>query len=185
MPEMPHAGEHHRDAMLVGGRDHFLVAHRCRRAGSRLLRPLRPARRCRRGTGRRHRMATTEPRRVRPAFCALMLAMRVLSTRLIWPAPTPSVWPFLQNTMALDFTYFATRQANSRSCSCSLVGCALVTTLSCAACTFSASGVCTSRPPLTRLKSNWLCALDSGTVSTRTFCFAAVTLSAASGRMAR
>ena len=123
---------------------------------------------------------TTESTRLKPAFCALIEAMRVLSTRLICPAPTPNVWPFLQNTMALDFTYFATRQANSKSCSCSLLGCVLLTTLSCEACTFSVSGDCTSRPPLTRFTSYWLCALDSGTVSTRTFCFAAVTLSAAS-----
>ena len=28
MPEMPHAGEHHRHAVLVGGGDHLVVAHR-------------------------------------------------------------------------------------------------------------------------------------------------------------
>ena len=27
MPEVPHAGEHHGDAMLVGGGDDFVVAH--------------------------------------------------------------------------------------------------------------------------------------------------------------
>ena len=28
MPEMPHAGEHHGDAVVVGGLDHFVVADR-------------------------------------------------------------------------------------------------------------------------------------------------------------
>ena len=41
--------------------------------------------------------------------------MRAESRRLIWPAPTPSVMPPAQNTIALLFTYFATFQANSRS----------------------------------------------------------------------
>ena len=27
MPEVPHAGEHHRDAVFVGGGNHFIVAH--------------------------------------------------------------------------------------------------------------------------------------------------------------
>jgi hypothetical protein len=27
MPEMPRAGEHHGDAMIVGGLDHLVVAH--------------------------------------------------------------------------------------------------------------------------------------------------------------
>src|SRR3972149_1941818 len=33
MSEMPHAGKHHGDAMLVGGVDDFLVAHRAARLG--------------------------------------------------------------------------------------------------------------------------------------------------------
>jgi hypothetical protein len=28
MPEMPYSGEHHRDIMLIGGGNHFIVAHR-------------------------------------------------------------------------------------------------------------------------------------------------------------
>ena len=28
MPEMPRAGEHHGDAVIVGGLDHLVVAHR-------------------------------------------------------------------------------------------------------------------------------------------------------------
>jgi hypothetical protein len=44
-----------------------------------------------------------------------MLAMRAESKRLIWPAPTPSVMPPAQNTMALLLTNLATFQANSRS----------------------------------------------------------------------
>jgi hypothetical protein len=33
VPEVPGAGEDHRDAALVGGGDDLVVAHRCRRAG--------------------------------------------------------------------------------------------------------------------------------------------------------
>ena len=49
------------------------------------------------------------------------MAMRVLSTRLIWPAPTPSVARFFAMTMALLLTCLATRKAKMRSPhSCSL-----------------------------------------------------------------
>ena len=77
--------------------------------------------------------------------------MRTLSMRLICPAPTPSVMPPAQNTMALLFTNLATFHANSRSCICSCVGCSLVTTRNSEACTFFASAPCTSSPPPTRL----------------------------------
>ena len=40
--------------------------------------------------------ATTEPSTVRPLFSALIAAMRAESTRLIWPAPTPTVILSLQ-----------------------------------------------------------------------------------------
>ena len=46
---------------------------------------------------------------------ALIAAMRAESTRLICPAPMPSVCPSPQKTMAFDLTNLATRQANSRS----------------------------------------------------------------------
>ena len=49
----------------------------------------------------------------------LMEAMRAESRRLIWPAPTPMVMPFLQKTMALDLTNLATFHANNRSFSSS------------------------------------------------------------------
>src|SRR6185295_11515013 len=65
--------------------------------------------------------ATTEPASDRFAFFALIAAMRAESTRLIWPAPMPSVCPRLQNTMALDLTYLTTRQANNRSSRCCAV----------------------------------------------------------------
>ena len=85
VPEVPHAGEHHRDAALVGGGDHLVVAHRCRRAGSRRSRRRRPPRRARRGTGRRRRSPPPSPAATGPACSALMLAMRAESRRLIWP----------------------------------------------------------------------------------------------------
>ena len=68
--------------------------------------------------GKKASLATAEPCSDSPAFAALMPAMRAESTRLIWPAPTPSVMPPPQKTMALLLTYLATVQANSRSSSC-------------------------------------------------------------------
>ena len=102
--EVTHAAEHHG----------HLVAHGAAGlddAGGARGRPPRPGRR---GTGRRRRSPPPCPSD-RPAWPALMLAMRAESRRLIWPAPTPMVMPFLQKTMALLLTYLATFQANSRS----------------------------------------------------------------------
>ena len=42
---------------------------------------------------------------------AFSILNRTESTRLICPAPTPTVWPPAARTIALDFTCFATRQA--------------------------------------------------------------------------
>ena len=94
VPEVPHAGEHHRHAVLVGGGDDFLVAHRAAGldhggdAGSAAA--SMPSR-----NGKKASEAMTEPRRSRPASRALIAAMRGESTRLIWPAPTPIVLPSL------------------------------------------------------------------------------------------
>src|SRR5262249_11247167 len=65
--------------------------------------------------GKKASEATTDPARDNPASFALNSATRAASTRLIWPAPIPSVRPSLQKTIALDLTYLATRHANSRS----------------------------------------------------------------------
>ena len=54
--------------------------------------------------GKKASLATPEPVRSSPAFAALIEAMRAESMRLIWPAPTPSVIPPAQNTMALLLT---------------------------------------------------------------------------------
>src|SRR6185369_7269219 len=86
--------------------------------------------------GKKASLATAEPARLSPALAALMEAMRAESMRLICPAPTPSVIPSAQKTMALLFTNFATFQANSRSCSCCGVGWRFVTTRSSSARTF-------------------------------------------------
>src|SRR6478609_7780242 len=108
MPEVPHPREHHREAVLVGGGDHLVVAHAAAGwitafapAPATTSRPSR--------NGKNASEAATEPRSDRPAFFALIAAMRVESTRLIWPAPTPSVMPPAQKTMAFDFTNLATR----------------------------------------------------------------------------
>ncbi len=115
-----------------------------------------------------------------------MLAMRAESMRLICPAPTPSVMPPAQNTMALLLTYLATFQANSMSCICSAVGCLALTTFRSASDISWLSAVWISRPEPTRLKS-WalrpcsnaaLLPAGSAMRSTRVFGLAANTASA-------
>ena len=123
--------------------------------------------------GKKASLATAEPLRLRPAFSALILAMRAESTRLIWPAPIPSVIPLAQYTIALDFTNFATRHANIMSCISLGVGSRLLTTRISFSSTFFASGDCTSKPPPTRLKSKVLNAVPRGISKRRTFCLAA------------
>jgi hypothetical protein len=124
MPEVAGAGKDHGHAVFVGGSDDFLVAHRAARLDDGLG-----------AGGGQHVDAVAEREegirgddrtgQVRPACCALMLAILVESTRLIWPAPTPSVMPPPQKTMALDLTNLATRSAKSRSSICCAVGCDL------------------------------------------------------------
>src|SRR5829696_2786091 len=46
---------------------------------------------------------------------ALATAIRTESTRLCWPAPTPTTRPSLASTIAFDFTLAATDQARARS----------------------------------------------------------------------
>ena len=115
-----------------------------------------------------------------------MPAMRAESTRLIWPAPTPSVMPPPQKTIALLFTYFATFHANSRSLICSGVGCLRVTTFSSSAETSRLSAVWISMPEPTRFMSFMLRPCANGVAppggnaicSTRMFGLAAKTSSA-------
>src|ERR1051325_5223322 len=95
--------------------------------------------------------ATTEPLSETPASAAFVAAMRTLSTRLICPAPTPSVVRSRQKTMAFDFTYLATHQAKTRSARCASLGAARVTSLKSLGSSTCESLVCTSRPPPTRL----------------------------------
>ena len=102
MPEVAHAGEHHRHAALVGGGDHLLVAHRAarldHRRGAGLGAASRPS-----AKGKKASEATTEPLvrgsasagRLRAPPRAFQAAMRAESTRLIWPAPMPTVAPSL------------------------------------------------------------------------------------------
>ncbi|MCY1177579.1 hypothetical protein D9M73_178930 [compost metagenome] len=45
--------------------------------------------------GKKASLAITAPGTGRPACSALIAAMRAELTRLIWPAPTPTVWRFL------------------------------------------------------------------------------------------
>ena len=132
--------------------------------------------------GKKASDATTEPASVRPACPALIEAMRAESIRLIWPAPTPSVWPAAQKTIAFDFTNLATRQAKSRSESCDSEGARRVTTFSSARSRLRSSGDCTNRPAPTRLRSMRFELRARGISRTRTFCLAANTWRAASSK---
>ena len=61
VPEMAHAGEHHREARLVGGRDHFVVAHRAAGLDDRVGAGLAPPRAGRRRRERRRRRRRPSP----------------------------------------------------------------------------------------------------------------------------
>ena len=123
--EVAHAGEDHGDAVLVRGRDHFRVAHAAAGLDHRGGAGFGQRRRAPSRNGKNASDATTEPSSERPASAALIAAMRALSTRLICPAPTPSVMRSPQNTMAFDFTYLATRQAKRGPSAAPRVGAAL------------------------------------------------------------
>ena len=114
MQEMTPAGEDHRESRAVGGLDDFVVAHGAAGlddgAMPALARASTPS-----AKGKKASLAATDPRALSPAF---FTAISEESTRLIWPAPTPTVAPSLARTMALLFTTRATRQAKSRSSIC-------------------------------------------------------------------
>ena len=104
--------------------------------------------------GKKASEATTEPLArgsVSPAAlaasCDFQAAMRVLSTRLICPAPMPTVAPSLAYTTAFELTCLAILKANFRSPSSCAVGCRLVTTLSSRSSTTALSRDCTRKPP--------------------------------------
>ena len=59
-----------------------------------------------------------------------MIATFTESTRLICPAPTPSVRSAEANRIVLDLTCAQTRHAKRSACHSSAVGCRFVTTLS-------------------------------------------------------
>ena len=83
-----------------------------RPAGSPPSRPPLRSRRRRPRNGKNASEATAVPARSSFAF---MIATRAASTRLICPAPTPTVWTGLAKTIALDFTCLATAQARKRA----------------------------------------------------------------------
>ena len=108
------------------------------------------------GNGKKASDATTEPlvNGARSfisvaASSALRAAMRAASTRLIWPAPMPTVARFFAYTMVFDFTCLATRKAKRKSASSAALGARFVTVLSCISSTTALSRDCTSSPPAT------------------------------------
>ena len=131
---MPDAGEHHGKAAFVGGGDHVRVAHGAARLDDRGGA----------GIGRGEQTISEREERVggddRPASrlaascfaafaasCAFQTASRTLSTRLICPAPTPTVAPSFAKTIAFERTCFATRMAKIMSSLSCGVGSRLVT----------------------------------------------------------
>ena len=97
MPKMPRAGKDHGDAVLVGGLDHLFVAHRPagldHRGRAGLDGDEEAVGEREEGVGGDHRSLGRGSSR--PAACAasaaLRAAMRAESTRLICPAPMPTV----------------------------------------------------------------------------------------------
>ena len=101
VPEVPHSGEHHRQARLVGGGDHFVVADRAARLDHRGRAGLDRGEQAV-GEGeegvrgdRRADRARLGPAVRLGRFLGLGAAMRALSRRFIWPAPMPAVTPSL------------------------------------------------------------------------------------------
>ena len=119
--EVATAGEDHRDARLVAGGDHLVVALRA----ARLDRPRsrrRPIAACGPSAkGKNASEATDRSGRARPRPVrrtrrrAFSTAIRTESTRLICPAPIPTVAPSFANTIAFERTWRHTFQANIRS----------------------------------------------------------------------
>ena len=99
MPEMADAGEHHRQSALVGSFDDVVIAHRSARLNDRSDASFRRGNETigkrKEGIGRNDR--TDGQRLFEPcafaASAAFHAAIRAESTRLIWPAPTPTVAP--------------------------------------------------------------------------------------------
>ena len=119
---MPFAREHHREPSLVGGGNHFRVAHRSTgldnggRAG--VGYGIEPVAEREEGVRRGNRSRQRAGR-------AFITATFTASTRLICPAPIASVRSAPVKIMAFDFTCPQTRQAKRSACHSSAVGCAL------------------------------------------------------------
>src|SRR6266481_1943807 len=99
------------------------------------------------GNGKKASEATTLPA---SGDCAFITASFTESTRLICPAPTPSVAPSFAKTIALDFTCFATFHAKRIVCSSFGIGGRFVTVRNSLSWISPRSGCCTSIPPRTR-----------------------------------
>ena len=102
VPEVAHAGEDHGQARLVGGGDHLVVAHRAagldHRGGAGLGRGQQAVGEGEEGVGGDDRSPARAARSRPAAFAAssaFQAAMRAESTRLICPAPMPTVAPSL------------------------------------------------------------------------------------------
>jgi len=102
------------------------------------------------GNGMNASLAQTAHFAFSPAFSTAILA---LSTRLIWPAPTPTLTKSFASRIALLFTLLATFQAKRSCSSSSSVGLRFVGTVNSAGFSEAESDVCTSMPPSTERDS--------------------------------
>ena len=124
VPEVPHAGKHHRQAQPVRRRDHFRVLHRSARLNHRrravLRRFLHAIREREEGVRAHHRPGQRQHRLHGRDL------HRIHAAHL--PRADATLWPARAKTMAFDFTCFATFHANSSAVHSSSVGARFVFT---------------------------------------------------------
>ena len=137
MTEMALTGEEHRQMMSIRDLDDLRItegtARLNNRGNSRFGGELQAVRMEKNASD-----ARTLPMARSPAF---RIAMSTESTRLIWPAPTPTSDKCFARTMALDLTCLTARHANARFVISSSVGSRSVTVLSVRSSSEIASGV--------------------------------------------
>ena len=164
--EVAPAGEGHRHARAVGRLDHLVIAHRAARLDDRpdprLDRQLRPV-------GEREERVRGQRCSLQRAACqAFSTASRTESTRLICPAPIPTVPSSFARTIALERTCLHTLHANSSSLHSSSLGRRRVTTSISPRCSRSTSRSWTRSPPMTCLTSGSRGSTDRRSLSSST-----------------
>ena len=150
MSKVPHAGHEHCHAVLVGRLDDLGVPLAATGLDDGFDAGVRPENRDHLERGRRRPTPRTLPA---IGSSALPTAIRHESTRLIWPAPMPTVWCWLVTTMAFDRTWRTTFQANAIASSSSSVGWRRVGQVQASDSSAIPSASCTRKPPSTARNS--------------------------------